>query len=164
MGWITHHRNVTEHACNIQQHSIYIRIWEHNIIKWCTNISRNSGIQQIPLNCYILQTSDLDITFQDSNVFRVTSKTGKETSFKHTNNSWSWITKSHDEMPAVKCQPFCRSKTRALIDLWYQKCGNHIASSAVGWTTWSITDTEFSAPSHNYPYYSPNTEDVQMSV
>ena len=54
-------------------------------------------------------------------------------------------------MQSMKCRPSCHSKTRALIDLWYQKCGNHIANSAVNWTTWSITDTKFSAPSHRGP-------------
>ena len=135
MGWITHHRNKTEQFfCKFCQVFTYFDMFYY------------SGHQS-----NILQTSDLDITFQDSNVFRVTLKTGKETSFKHTSDSWSWITKSHDEMPSVKCRPFCRSKTRALIDLWYQKCRNHIANSAVNWTTWSITDTEFSAPSHKGP-------------
>ena len=49
-------------------------------------------------------------------------------------------------MPSVKCRPSCRPKTRVLIDLWYQKCWNHITNSVENGTAWSITGIELSAP------------------
>ena len=58
---------------------------------------------------FILQISDLDITFQDLYFLHVTLMTGKKL---HLN---TLLTKSYDEMPSVKCRPSSRSKTRVLI-------------------------------------------------
>ena len=48
VGWTTHQKWNWAYMQHLKQHTIYIRIWKHNITKLCKNVNKINGIQSTP--------------------------------------------------------------------------------------------------------------------